>query len=64
MGQEIRVIIRVSNKEHAETIRKDIIEVLKLRTPIAHIGEVRSSEKTIEPSYKKANDKRVKVLRR
>jgi hypothetical protein len=61
MEQRICVRVAVSNMEHARRIRRDILEIVRQRTTIYHVGNPHDNPKTIEeisafsPSGAKAN---------
>ncbi len=55
MEQEITIIVRVSNFDHAQRIREDRVEAVELRTPIFWIGEPTAPIETI--TYKQEHKK-------
>ena len=50
MEKEIRVIINVSEEEHADIIRDDIITAIKMRTPKYYVGRPKEPHTSIEDS--------------
>jgi hypothetical protein len=50
MEKEIRIIVNVSEEEHADVIRDDIIAAIKIRTPNYYVGIPKKPNTSIEDS--------------
>ena len=51
MEMEIQVIVKVCDYKHAKVIRQDILDVIKQRTTIFHLGEPKVPERSVEQLY-------------
>ena len=56
MERQITVKVKVSSKKHAELIRKEIKEVVELRTTIFHVSDVMEPDMSIEDTYREEEE--------
>ena len=52
MERQIVIKVKVSSNKHAELIRKEIKEIIELRTSIFHVSKVTEPDMSIEEEYR------------